>query len=87
MGRFIEKGLSYQKHEFDETGFDTKKVWIEYTPPRGTPFTKELIAKVERWTESMGEGMGIGSDGMKRATIIGSKMAVCLAQLINFNYL
>ena len=84
MGRFIEEELPYQKHEFDETGFDTKRVWVEYASPRGTPFTNELIIKVGRWTGSMGEGIAIGFDGMKRATIIGSKMAGLLGAVETF---
>jgi len=84
MGRFIEEELPYQKHEFDENGFDTKRVWVEYASPRGEPFTKELIVKVGRWTGSMGEGIAIGFDGMKRATVIGSKMAGLLGAVENF---
>ena len=57
MGRFIEEELHYQKHEFDETGFDTKRVWVEYVIPRGAPFTNELIVRVGQWTGSMGEGL------------------------------
>ena len=84
MGRFIEEELPYQKHEFDENGFDTKRVWVEYASPRGTPFTKELIVKVGRWTGSMGEGLAIGFDGMKRGTVAGTQMAGLLGAIENF---
>src|SRR6266536_2669681 len=33
------------------------------------------IVLVNRWTASMGEGIAIGLDGMKRATIVGTRMA------------
>jgi len=84
MGRFIEKELPYQKHEFDETGFDTKRVWVEYVSPRGVPFTNELIVKVGRWTGSMGEGIAIGFAGMNRGTVKGTQMAGLLGAVETF---
>jgi carboxyl-terminal processing protease len=33
------------------------------------------VVLVGRWTASMGEGMAIGLDAMKRATIVGTRMA------------
>jgi carboxyl-terminal processing protease len=33
-----------------------------------------LAVLVDRWTGSMGEGMAIGLDGMKRATVVGTAM-------------
>ena len=61
-----------------------KRVWVEYASPRGTPFANKLMVRVGRWTVSMGEGMAIGFDGMKRATIIGSKMAGLLGAVETF---
>ena len=44
--------------------------------PRG-PFTydKPMVVLVGRWTASMGEGVAIALDGMKRADVFGSPMA------------
>jgi peptidase S41-like protein len=33
------------------------------------------VVLVGRWTASMGEGMAIGLDGMRRATLVGTRMA------------
>lgn len=34
-----------------------------------------MVVLVNHWTASMGEGIAIGLDGMKRATIVGTRMA------------
>lgn len=34
-----------------------------------------IVVLVNRWTARMGEGMAIGLDGMRRATIVGTRMA------------
>ena len=39
------------------------------------PFRRLDVVLVNRWTASMGEGIAIGLDGMKRATIVGTRMA------------
>jgi carboxyl-terminal processing protease len=33
MGRFTDKQLPYQTHEFDEKAYDTKRHWTEYVSP------------------------------------------------------
>jgi C-terminal processing protease CtpA/Prc len=77
MSRFITKAGYYQKHELtaEETEFGVKRQWIEIVSPRKTAYTKPLIVLVNRWTGSVGEGITIGFDALKRATIIGTPMA------------
>jgi C-terminal processing protease CtpA/Prc len=50
--------------------------WVEEVQPRGPfTYTGRLVVLVDAWTGSMGEGMAIGLDAMKRATVIGTPMA------------
>ncbi|MEO8117593.1 MAG: S41 family peptidase [Bacteroidota bacterium] len=84
MGRFIDKKLPYQQHEIDELEFNTKQYWIEYVLPRKPIYTGNVIVLVGHWTGSMGEGIAIGFDGMKRATIIGTAMAGLLGAINSF---
>jgi carboxyl-terminal processing protease len=78
MGRFIHREMPYQKHiipaEDRENG--TQRSWIELVSPRGEfTYTAPVVVLVNHWTGSMGEGITIGMDGMKRATIAGTEMA------------
>lgn len=77
MGRFIEKEGAYQRHELPneeaETGIPRR--WLELVAPRGARYTKPLVVLVGRWTGSMGEGLAIGFDALRRATIVGTEMA------------
>lgn len=84
MGRFTEKQLPYQIHEYDEKQYQTKRHWIEYVSPRGKIFKGKLYILVGHWTGSMGEGIAIGFDGMNRGKIIGTKMAGLLGAISNF---
>ena len=84
MGRFIKRKLPYQQHEYDELPFDTRRHWVEYVLPRKTPFTGKLYIIVGHWTGSMGEGIAIGFDGMKRGTVIGTRMAGLIGAISNF---
>ena len=68
LGRFITEEQGYQICE-NQTDRYTRTV-----SPRKTPYTKPVYVLVGRWTGSMGEGMAIGLDGMKRATIAGTEM-------------
>ena len=78
MGRLVSSALPYQRHE----RLDAKRpagagrTWTEKVKPRG-PFTydRPVAVLVGRWTGSMGEGVAIGLDGMKRAHVFGSPMA------------
>ena len=83
MGKFISKAYPYQKHEFpaEERKTGIKKSWIEYVSPYGTTYTKPLVILVGRWTGSMGEGLAIGFDGMKRGIVVGRPMAGLLGAI------
>src|ERR1035437_38842 len=86
MGRFIDKELPYQKHiytsEEKETGI--KRTTLELVSPRQNIYKKPVVVLVGNWTGSMGEGIAIGFDGMKRAKIVGTKMAGLLGEIYSF---
>jgi carboxyl-terminal processing protease len=77
MGRFIEKEMPYQRHELPneeaETGIPRR--WLELVAPRGLRYTKPLVVLVGRWTGSMGEGLTIGLEAVRQATVVGTEMA------------
>jgi len=84
MGRFVGKPMPYQVHEFDEKDYETKRHWVEYVIPRKKRYKGKVYVLVGRWTGSMGEGIAIGFDAMKRASIIGTPMAGLLGAISNF---
>lgn len=84
MGRFTEKILPYQIHEFDEKEFETKRHWEECVTPRKKIYKGKVYVLVGYFTGSMGEGIAIGFSGMKRAKIIGTKMAGLLGAISGF---
>jgi carboxyl-terminal processing protease len=84
MGRFINTVLPYQQHEFDEKEFGTKRIWIEYVIPRKKLFKGKVFILVGHWTGSIGEGIAVGFDGLKRAKIIGTEMAGLLGAINGF---
>jgi len=84
MGRFISKTKPYQQHEFDEKEFQTQRKWVEFVIPRKTQFKGNVFIIVGHWTGSMGEGIAIGFDGLKRAKIIGTEMAKLLGSINGF---
>ena len=78
MGRFISGDLPYQKHSVpaEERQYGIRRSWIEIVSPRGDfTYKAPVVVLVNHWTGSMGEGIAIGMDGMKRATIVGTEMA------------
>ncbi|RQO39427.1 peptidase [Chryseobacterium sp. KBW03] len=84
MGRFTNQLLPYQTHEFDEKEFQTKRHWTEYVTPRKEIYSGNVYILVGHWTGSMGEGIAIGFDGMKKAQIIGTRMAGLIGAVSNF---
>jgi len=77
MGRLVRTMLPYQRHRIPHYGQpDVERNWIEQVAPRG-PFTYDapVVVLVDHWTGSMGEGMAIGLDGMRRAMVVGTRMA------------
>ena len=77
LGSFITKDGFYQKHELtaEQRQFGVKRSWVEIVSPRSHPYIKPLVVLVDHWTGSVGEGIAIGFDALKRATVIGTKMA------------
>ena len=84
LSRLVRDERPYQRHELpsEERATGVKRVWVEYVSPRG-PFAFEapVVALVGPWTGSMGEGIAIGLDAMKRATVLGDPMAGLLGAL------
>lgn len=77
LGRFVPTMMAYQRHRIPNYGqSDVERNWLELVAPRG-PFRYEapVVVLVDHWTGSMGEGMAIGMDAMKRATVVGTPMA------------
>ena len=83
MGRLVAREAAYQRHEriseARETGI--RHVWLEYVEPRGATFSGPVAVLVGRWTGSMGEGIAIGLQAARGATVIGSPMAGLLGSL------
>jgi C-terminal processing protease CtpA/Prc len=84
MGRFTDNVLPYQKHQVNEKEFGVVRSWVEYVTPRTTIYKRKLTVMVGHWTGSMGEGMAIGFDAMKRAKIVGTKMAGLIGAIYTF---
>jgi carboxyl-terminal processing protease len=84
LSRLVAGEAAYQRHELpsEERAFGVKRVWVEHVAPRGSsPYRAPIVALVGRWTGSMGEGLAIGLDGMKRAVVLGTPMAGLLGAL------
>jgi len=77
IGRFIDQEGFYQKHELPSEQLTTgvRRSWMEIVSPRKEVYSKPLVLLVNHWTGSVAEGIVVGFDAFKRATIIGSKMA------------
>jgi carboxyl-terminal processing protease len=77
IGRFIVKEGYYQRHELvaEERAWGIRRSWSEIVSPRRNPYTKPVVILVSHFTGSLGEGITIGFDALKRATIVGSEMA------------
>lgn len=77
LGRFITREGFYQAHELtaEERQYGVKRSWKEIVSPRLQPYTKPLVVLADHWTGSVGEGIVIGFDALKRATVIGTPMA------------
>jgi carboxyl-terminal processing protease len=78
MGRFVSRECFYQKHQVpaEEQQFGVRRSWVEIVSPRG-PFTYKhpVVVLVNHWTGSMGEGIAIGMDAIKRGHVVGVEMA------------
>lgn len=87
MGRFISEDKPYQKHVFpyEEREYGIRRSTLELVSPRGETYTKPVAVLVGHWTASMGEGIAIAMDGMKRAKIVGTRMAGLLGGIDCFD--
>lgn len=71
LGRLVERKMGYQL-----VVPLREAAYVKPVVPKGTwTYKKPIVVLVNRWTGSMGEGMAIGLDAMKRATIVGTRMA------------
>jgi C-terminal processing protease CtpA/Prc len=86
MSRFIEKEMPYQKHSLpgEEKQWGVRRSWVELVSPRGRVYKKPVVILVSRWTGSMGEGLAIGFDALKRGQVVGDKMAGLLGAIYSF---
>ncbi|MBS1722018.1 MAG: hypothetical protein JSS66_03305 [Armatimonadetes bacterium] len=76
MGLFIARRAPFQRHRVEERDTGTVRDWVEYATPRlKRPVKAKLVVLVNRWTGSMGEGIAIGFDALKRGTVVGTRMA------------
>jgi C-terminal processing protease CtpA/Prc len=78
MGRFVAREMPYQKHSIpaEERLYGTRRSWLELVSPRGEfTYRAPVVVLVDHWTGSMGEGITIGMDAMRRATVVGTEMA------------
>ena len=71
LGRLIDRRMGYQQ----VVPLQDPR-YIKEVLPRGPgTYHAPIVVLVNRWTASMAEGMAIGLDGMKRARIVGTRMA------------
>ena len=75
MGRFISHRTQYAwMTKRDGAGLSER--WREMVRSRGPwTYTQPIVVIVNHWSASMAEGFAMGLNGMKRATIVGTRMA------------
>jgi C-terminal processing protease CtpA/Prc len=81
IGRFVQRDLPYQKHVLpaEERATGVRRSWLELVSKRGDfVYTKPVYVLVNRWTGSMGEGIALGFDATRAATVVGTPMAQLL---------
>jgi carboxyl-terminal processing protease len=59
----------------EEKATGIKRSWEEIVSPRGIIYTNPVVVLADHWTGSISEGITIAFDGMKRATVIGTRLA------------
>jgi C-terminal processing protease CtpA/Prc len=78
IGRFVSRECFYQKHQVpaEEQQFGVRRSWVEIVSPRGLfTYKHPVVVLVNHWTGSMGEGIAIGMDAIKRGHVVGVEMA------------
>lgn len=89
MSRFINQPKPYQRHSFmakSEGNPDVERSWIEYVSPRKEQYKNPVLILVGRWTGSMGEGLAIGFEGMKRGQVVGTEMERLAGEMYGFSF-
>lgn len=89
MGRFIARPLPYQKHWTSESYSKQpviERFWVEYVTPRGRQYKQPVVVLAGKWTGSMGEGLTIGLEGMKRATVVGTAMERLAGAMYGYSF-
>lgn len=83
MGHLVARPSAYQRHEYVAEGRQTgvPRVWVEYVVPRLPLLDVPVAVLVGAWTGSMGEGIAIGLNGVRRAKVMGQRMAHLLGAL------
>jgi C-terminal processing protease CtpA/Prc len=71
MGRLVDRRMGYQ----EVAPLHEARYMKEISPRGDWTYAAPIVVLVNHWTASMGEGIAIGLDGMKRATIVGTQMA------------
>jgi carboxyl-terminal processing protease len=71
MARLVDRRMGYQ----EVAPLHEAKYMKEISPRGDWTYAAPIVVLVNHWTASMGEGIAIGLDGMKRATIVGTQMA------------
>jgi len=86
LGHFISKEGFYQKHELtaEEKESGVKRSWMEIVSPRKPIYQKSLVILADHWTGSVGEGIVVGFDALKRGIIIGTAMAALNGAIYSF---
>jgi carboxyl-terminal processing protease len=75
MGRFISEKAQYASMA-KRNGAGLTDPWPNFVRARGRwTYTQPLVVLVNHWSESMAEGVAMGLDGMKRAQVVGTRMA------------
>lgn len=72
LGRFVDAPHDYQRVVMPARD---RAPWNKPLAPRAPYDARPLVVLVDHWTGSMGEGMAIGLDAVRRATVVGTRMA------------
>lgn len=89
IGRFINETRTYQKlipSQRPDGQLQPDKNCM-YVDPRLKTYKKPVVVLVGRWTGSMGEGIAIGFDGLKRAEVVGTEMNKLLGNMYGYSIL
>ncbi len=76
LGHFVNSAFGYQRvFEPSSGGRFPDNSWVKDVDGRDPFYKQPVVVLVDHWTGSMGEGLAVGLDATKRATVVGTKMA------------